>query len=111
MEKRDLARSAKGVTSEELGGRNVPEKALEGQHSSLKPGCLIAEHPPGIIPARTPRKPSRHPHTQVFPFHLYFQPTDRQGGFLREHFDSSQGVPARLSLLQAALGFMPSHLQ
>lgn len=108
--KRDLVRSAKRVTSEKLGGCNVPEKALEGQHSSLKPGCLTAEHPPCTIPERTPRKPSHHPHTQVFPFHLYSQPTDREGGFLREPFDSSQVVPARVSLLQAALGFMPSHL-
>lgn len=53
-EKMGFARSAKGVTSEKLGRCDVPEKALEGQHPSLKPGWLIAEHPPCTIPARTP---------------------------------------------------------
>lgn len=42
------------ITSEKLGRCDVPEKALEGQHPSLKPGWLIAEHPPCTIPARTP---------------------------------------------------------
>lgn len=87
---------------DKLGRGNIPEKAAEEQHPPLKPGWLIAEHPPCTIPARTPTEPSSH---HGPPFAFDFTPHGQAMRFVRRGHGSSC-VILTIPRPQAALGSM-----